>query len=112
MVRGGGADGGGADGGGAWWCVVRGGTWWYGVVRGGSLLSISLVGPGVSLPSGVVLARRGTPLFGPLSIEGPGVRLARPFSGGGVSEQLSCTAIAYTMYGWCIWVARPNYAGI
>ena len=77
--------------------VVRGGTWWYVVVvRGGSLLSISLVGPGVSLPSGVVLARRGTPLFGPLSIEGPGVRLARPFSGGGVSEQLSCTAIAYT----------------
>jgi len=26
----------------------------------------------------------------------------------GVSKRLSCTAIEYTLYGWCIWVVRPN----
>ena len=60
------------------------------------------VSSGVSSPAMVGFVAR-------LSIEVPGVRLAHPFSGGGVSERLSCTAIEYTMHGWCIWVARPNY---
>ena len=82
--------------------VVLGGTWWWCVdtqeERVEPLLSISLVGPGVSLPSGVVLARRGTPLYGPLSIEVPGVLLARPFSGGGGLERLSAVRGKHTPF--------------
>ena len=73
--------------------VVRGGGAWV-----EPLFSISLVDPGVSLPSGVVLARRGTPLCGPLSFEVPGVFPAPVRVGGAV---VFGTRQAYPIFSSC-----------